>query len=193
MDKSLGTKWFTFYTKVRPWFACLATFSVVFDFLQHIEVYTSYWWMMLYFIGSVTQAVLAIIVFVKSRGDYIDFVSFVSGVLLFETINMAYAICVSQYIDNGFKFDGVSCAVVLSIAYLVWYCLNLKYFKKRILSTIYTSSTYDNPFIIEPITTEHTKILYCRKCGEKLINDSKFCRKCGTEIIEEVGRQDNEV
>ena len=27
------------------------------------------------------------------------------------------------------------------------------------------------------------KIVFCRKCGEKLIEGSAFCRKCGTEII----------
>lgn len=25
--------------------------------------------------------------------------------------------------------------------------------------------------------------MYCRKCGEKIINDSKFCSYCGSEII----------
>ena len=28
-----------------------------------------------------------------------------------------------------------------------------------------------------------TKILYCRKCGEKLMKDSDFCGKCGTKIL----------
>ena len=28
-----------------------------------------------------------------------------------------------------------------------------------------------------------TPILYCRRCGEKLIENSRFCRKCGTEVI----------
>ena len=25
---------------------------------------------------------------------------------------------------------------------------------------------------------------YCRKCGEKLQEDSKFCHKCGTETVD---------
>ena len=29
------------------------------------------------------------------------------------------------------------------------------------------------------------RILFCRKCGEKLIDNSKFCRKCGTEVVKE--------
>lgn len=31
---------------------------------------------------------------------------------------------------------------------------------------------------------EVDKICFCRKCGEKMIDNSKFCRKCGTEIVE---------
>lgn len=27
------------------------------------------------------------------------------------------------------------------------------------------------------------KICFCRKCGERLIDNSRFCRKCGTEIV----------
>ena len=29
-------------------------------------------------------------------------------------------------------------------------------------------------------TTEQVR--FCRKCGEKLLNNSQFCRKCGTEV-----------
>lgn len=27
------------------------------------------------------------------------------------------------------------------------------------------------------------KICFCRKCGEKLIDNTQFCRKCGTEVV----------
>lgn len=29
------------------------------------------------------------------------------------------------------------------------------------------------------------QILFCRKCGEKLMEDSKFCGRCGTKIVKE--------
>ncbi|MBQ7896901.1 MAG: zinc ribbon domain-containing protein [Clostridia bacterium] len=29
------------------------------------------------------------------------------------------------------------------------------------------------------------QILFCRKCGEPLIDNSQFCRKCGAEIVKE--------
>ncbi len=191
MNRNLGTKWFTFYTKVRPWVVCISTLSVVLDFFQYIDVYTSLWWMMLYFAGSVIQAVLAIILFIKSRGDYINFVSFVKGVLLFETINTAYAVSVSQYIDNGLEFNGIFSAVVLLILYFVWYHLNLKYFEKRILPMVYTANICEEEpceklFFTEPDNkTMCDKPMFCRKCGNKLLVESKFCNKCGTEIIEE--------
>lgn len=187
MNRNLGTKWFTFYTKVRPWLACIGTLNVVSDFLQYVEVYTSYWWMMLYFAASVAQAVLSIMVFAKSRGDYIDFVRFVKKVLLFETMSMAYGQGVQQYIQNGFEL-GVAfgfCAITLLIVHFTWYRLNLKYFNKRILPTSYVTDTYEEVSDTEQDnTTESTKTVYCRKCGNKLLDEAKFCDKCGTEIIE---------
>ena len=131
MNRQLGTKWFTFYAKVRPWFACITALSVVDDFMQYQEVYTSYWWMMVYFLAALVQPVLCIIVFVKSQGDYEDFVRFVKGVLLFETINMAYGQAVQQYIQNEFDI-GVALVVgviILLLGYFIWYRLNMKYFK----------------------------------------------------------------
>lgn len=189
MNRQLGTKWFTFYTKVRPWFACITALSVVGDFMQYQEVYTSYWWMMVYFLAALVQPVLCIIVFVKSQGDYEDFVRFVKGVLLFETINMAYGQAVQQYIKNEFDI-GVALVVgviILLLGYFIWYRLNIKYFKKRI-NVITSDYLADDPNCItefneEPIANTD-RIRFCRKCGEKLIDNSRFCRKCGTEIVD---------
>lgn len=46
-----------------------------------------------------------------------------------------------------------------------------------------TPSKPENPDAESPLTTD--KVLFCRKCGEKLIDNSQFCRKCGTEIVKE--------
>ena len=35
----------------------------------------------------------------------------------------------------------------------------------------------------EPVA-DTDKIQFCRKCGERLIENSRFCRKCGTEIVD---------
>ena len=37
----------------------------------------------------------------------------------------------------------------------------------------------------QPVTTNVDQVRFCRKCGEKLIDNSQFCRKCGTEVIKE--------
>ena len=34
------------------------------------------------------------------------------------------------------------------------------------------------------------RILFCRKCGERLIDNSKFCRKCGTEVVKRGSTED---
>lgn len=188
MNKQLGTKWFTFYTKVRPWFACLAVFTVISDFVQYQEVYTSYWWMMLYFISSVIQAVLAVLVFAKSYGNYINFVKFVTNVLFFETIYMAYSQGVQQYVQNEFDINVAVIVgiIVLILGYFIWYCLNMRYFNKRIIPAYYGSDTYNQAtYTTQNVSMESSKTAFCRKCGNKLLEDSRFCNKCGTEIINE--------
>lgn len=37
----------------------------------------------------------------------------------------------------------------------------------------------------QPTATNVDQVRFCRKCGEKLIDNSQFCRKCGTEVIKE--------
>ena len=134
MNRQLGTKWFTFYVKVRPWIAFLTSLTIIVDFFQYVDVYFGYWWMLLYFLAGVAQPVLAIMVFVKSGDDYADFVRFVNGVLIFETINMAYQQGVQQYIKSfDFVTSFIIALIILVVEYFLWYRLNIKYFKKRIL------------------------------------------------------------
>ncbi len=55
--------------------------------------------------------------------------------------------------------------------------------KELIMDSKYVYS--EEPATSEPETEIETdKICFCRKCGEKLLDNSKFCRKCGTEIVE---------
>ena len=220
INKQLGTKWFTFYAKVRPWLACLMSLTIIVDFFQYIDVYFSYWWMLLYFISGVAQPVLAIMVFAKSEGDYGDFVRFVNGVLIFETINMAFQQGVQQYIKS-FEFGSafVIALIILVLGYFIWYRLNIKYFKKRILKeeqetvnygysavsrppqisdpnevpktygsyNVYGSDlrleTEEKKEIVNDTTIVSSRVQFCRKCGNKLADDSIFCSKCGTKVI----------
>lgn len=216
MNKQHGTKWFTFYTKVRPWLACLMVFSTIGDFMQYPDVYLTNWWLLLYFLAAITQPILCIAVAVKSSGDYASFVRFVKGVLLFETINMAYQQGIQQYINSNLQFGvaAIVFAIILIIGYFVWYRLNVKYFEKRIsvIETDYLEydpnrmteckscgyrdknffnacpqcGKYAKQYIYpSQEQLEEQKICFCRKCGEKLIDSSRFCSKCGTEVVKE--------
>ena len=170
INKQLGTKWFTFYTKIRPWLACLMIFSTLSDFLQYPNVYLNRWWLLLYLLAAIAQPVLSIIVFAKSQGDYEDFVRFVKGVLIFETINIAYSQAVQQYVNNEFDI-GVSLVVgviILLLGYFIWYRLNMKYFKKRI-SVIASDYLPDDP----------NRMTECKSCGYRDKNFFNACPKCG--------------
>lgn len=214
-NKQLGTKWFTYYTKVRPWFACLAALSVVSDFAQYTDAYLGNLWLLLYFLAAMAQPVLSVIVFVKSKEDYVDLVRFVKKVLLFEILNIAYQQGVQQYINYGFQFGAaaITFVVIFVIGYFAWYRLNVKYFEKRIGIMTSNHLEYDPNCITEckacgyrekaffdtcpicgrsatryvyPVQNkpdEEDKICFCRKCGEKLLDGSRFCSKCGTEVI----------
>lgn len=47
--------------------------------------------------------------------------------------------------------------------------------QKRIIATTET--------IGEEVDEINDKIVFCRKCGFKLIDDSEFCSNCGTNVI----------
>ena len=177
MNSQYGTKWFTFYTKIRPWFACFMFLPTLVDFIKYVDTYLSLWWMLLAFAASVAQCVLSIMVFIKSQGDYVEFVRFVKGVLLFETIAVPYHQGVQQYINNDFDF-GVALVVFIIIfvlTFFLWYRLNVKYFEKRINAVTNISQT-------EAHLNEQNEVRYCTNCGNKLVENSNFCGKCGTSI-----------
>lgn len=193
MNQQLGTKWFTFYTKVRPFLACLLVITTIVDFIQYPDVYFDYWWLLLSLVAAIVQPILCIIVAVKSNENYIDFVRFVKGVLLFEIINISFQQGVKQYITSQFEIIPalVIFSIGLSVGYFTWYRLNVKYFEKRILVTPnfdngetnnYQQSTSANNAVVE--APEIPQNNFCRNCGNKLIDGSRFCSKCGTKIDE---------
>lgn len=138
MNKELGTKWFTFYAKVRPWLGCFIVLLTINDFMQYKEIYMHYWWLMLDFLVRLVRVVFGILVYAKSKGDYEDFVDFVKGVLIFETISMSYDAFVQSYSQHYYDQVGLVSAlttgfIILLLGYFLWYRLNMKYFKKRIM------------------------------------------------------------
>ena len=203
MNPQYGTKWFTFYTKVRPWLACLTSLTVLLDFIQYMDIYLGDFWMFLYFVAAIVHAVLSILVGIKSNGAYDEFFRFVRGVLVFETINMAYGQGVLRYVQDGlnwghgaFIFGGV-----LLIDWLIWYLLNVKYFKKRLMyvagetatAATHNSMSSTSLSAMKPRadmahagakSNQGLKICFCRKCGSRLVDGALFCSKCGTRVHE---------
>lgn len=41
----------------------------------------------------------------------------------------------------------------------------------------------DSQCITANSPAERDKICFCRKCGERLLDNSRFCSKCGTEVV----------
>jgi len=177
MNPQLGKKWFIFYTKVRPWFALFAFLTSLIDFFAYAETYLSVWWLLLSLAFSVAQAVLAIMVFVKSKGDYVELVRFIKGVLWFETVNIAYQQAVRQYIESEFNLPVaiIMFIIIFALAFFLWYRLNMKYFKKRV-------STADT-LQVEGLPWDTTVTRYCTNCGNKLDESCNFCNKCGTRVL----------
>ena len=221
MNGQLGIKWFIFFTKVRPVLSCIFVLSTISDYARYKDIYERSWWLMLYFGFAIVMPVLAVSVANKAKGDYIDFVKFVKGVLLFEIVSISYESGVWMYLSSksNIVMALIMAGIVFLIGYFLWYRLNVKYFKKRILQETPTieENDYDSMAksfqISVPSETPHTngnfhisgndvrlqvedkketaapapiappKILFCRKCGNKLVEDSLFCNKCGTKVI----------
>ena len=212
INRQLGTKWFTFYTKIRPWFSCVGTLIVVIDFFRFMSAYLTYWWLLLYLYVSIALPIICIISFVKSSGDYYQFVRYVKGALIFEIIAVPYNASVKFYIENNFDFKAalIFFATTLVVLYFSWYRLNMEYFERRIpiktpddaicnkenVIAVKTTETCKmnnlqleatnckpNNLQAEIVNCEPTpKVYFCRRCGNKLTEDSLYCSHCGTKI-----------
>ena len=147
MNKELGTKWFTFYTRVRPWFAAIAALASIVNFAQYPSVFLNNIGLLIAFGATIAQTVLSIIVAVKADGDYEDFVYFVKEVLVFETINMAYQSASQQYYQNGYNIAtaAIMGGILLIFSYFVWYRPNVKYFRRRLIQAPKSTQTTNAP------------------------------------------------
>lgn len=74
---------------------------------------------------------------------------------------------------------------------LLFLHLNAVYFKKRAhlfapKGLVHESDTPRiNREVSPPVTTSAPQISFCRNCGQKLIEGSKFCSYCGTAVLKE--------
>ena len=137
INASLGTKWFTFYTKIRPVFICI--FAVIMSVMSFVDILlgTYPFLNVVDILLYVLQFVLAVMTVKKSRQDYVSFVPFVEKVLRVETLLWDIEAWVA-YIDAVYISEGqshieasVALCTVLGCSFL-WYWLNIRYFKKRL-------------------------------------------------------------
>lgn len=214
MNKQLGTKWFTFYTKIRPWLASIMFLTALIDFVQYIDIYMENFYLFLYFLMAIAQVVLAIIVTIKSNENYGDFVEFVKKVLIFETINIPYQQGVKQYLQSGLDFNYALFifVILLVICYFTWYRLNVKYFEKRLMHepvlevhSVVTDvnntqenmpETSNTRMVDTPIVekqSENNSIYHPQTDCEQIAmaiplisqHEISFCRICGSKLLED--------
>lgn len=104
-----------------------------------------------------------------------------------------YAILVAAITGQSLAVQAVTSAIVG----LIFLLLNIKYFNKR--AHLFVDKTVVTPTPVQPkpqpqpvqksneilVATQPTKpaIMFCRKCGTKLHEDSTFCHKCGTKTV----------
>ena len=139
MRTEMGTKWFTFYTKWRPWLVVLSACGIFKDFEEHTAIYLEHWVLWPYLLFAITAVVLQMCVFVKSKNNYVSFVQFVESVLIFEVVMIAYQFAmlgvVEQTSSSGEVVGGyelIRFLLVLIVGYFLWYRLNINYFRRRV-------------------------------------------------------------
>lgn len=92
---------------------------------------------------------------------------------------------------NGIYLGGLPTVALWGVLFFLTktLCKEWDDHKRRKQSTSASSpvpSTGSHPVPVSQSAGINTpQILFCRKCGEKLIENSQFCRKCGTEVKKE--------
>lgn len=138
MNESMGTKWFFFFTKVRPVLGVIAGIPVIADYFRYPDTVARYFWLMLALLLSIGTVIINIVTAIKSDRRYDDFVEYVRYALIFEAFTMAYIQAVNSYAGNGFDLGRaiITYFAILLLMLLVWYLPNMRYFKRRLVSVI---------------------------------------------------------
>lgn len=132
INKSLGTKWFTFYTKVRPIFICISavimSVASFVDILLGIYPFLAVGDILLY----VLQFALAIKTTILSKKDYTVFVSGVKRILLSESFFFVTVDAVELQVQTMDIWVEVTILITSTLFAYFWYRLNIKYFERRL-------------------------------------------------------------
>lgn len=109
--------------------------------------------------------------------------------------NLLYAIIVSVITGESLAAQALGSA----IGGLIFLFLNIKYFKKRahlfvgktvsvqpsleVQSHPHQVNNNNEVFVTaKAVVSEQQRVMFCCKCGEKIIDNSNFCHKCGEKI-----------
>lgn len=163
MNRSMGTAWFTFYTKVRPVFSALVVISSLVSVVEYWELCLTHFSLLLVFALQLVQFAFCILVRIKAYEDYDEFVRIVKPILLFEVLSIAFQLGVQMHYSNGYDWNVSALVAVLYIVidYFLWYRLNMKYFLKRLIRAPEDASDDDSSVEQnEPENTDETQTSY---------------------------------
>ncbi len=199
---------FYMYKKPSSLFSATLIFIGVYNIYNFINylTYIWYWWDSEYFNALIFTVVLPTFVagilyiviasVIHKENFSVKAVKTLGWIVFMLEIlrRVVYLIIVSH--NLYFITDFVTLMNLLFVIVLTLYISVFKINTLRNAPASATNSQFENQSCspsnielsksIEPVnnsiqTTD--QIRFCRKCGEKLINDSSFCRKCGTEIV----------
>lgn len=94
---------------------------------------------------------------------------------------LANAIITTLITESGVILGGIPTALMFAATFWLARTLCKKWDEHKANREIEKSAAVPTP---QPVFVTADQVRFCRKCGEKLIDNSKFCRKCGTEIVE---------
>lgn len=177
MDPDRGKKWFTFYTRIRPWLAvALAGVSVfcLFVILVVPDYFTYPFWAFLGHSLRIVHAAFCVVIFAKSFGDYFDLVRHIKGLLIFEMIYYPLTNVIDQMVSGESLIVALFIGVIIAVPfYFLWYRLNFKYFDSRLICTNPPSKEEAERYIQNKAAAKANKEQqeYSVKTAEELLNE----------------------
>ena len=154
-DKELGMKWFKFFTKIRSWISIviyvLLAFSITMQLVEYLKfgsIKDVYVITIFQIVSYAVSAVIYLILVIKTDkyekailgGN--SLFKYVKAILIYEVAYMIVCWIISKYsegADNSMII--ITSIMCFLIEYFVWYRLNIKYFKRRLLNNMITNIT----------------------------------------------------
>lgn len=147
--KMLGMKWFKFFTKIRSWIGvvlgalfALSTIVQLADYFEYGSFNSLVVITIIQIICYAVSAVMSLFLALKTD-DYEKSVissealfKYIKALLIFEVLYMEFSWVISKYYEGA----EISLIVITSIMcflmeYFIWYRPNIKYFKRRLITT----------------------------------------------------------